>query len=88
MSLAAVGRVSTSAQFHAPARTAPSSWSAVPAGSAALVRVIQPVYGSTPFLAQQLAQEVVGTGAYIPRWRDRAAAYAAPVETRTLDVTA
>jgi hypothetical protein len=88
MSLAAVSRVSSSAQFHAPARTAPSSWSTVPAGSAALVRVIQPAYGSSPFLAQQLAQEVMGTGAYIPRWRDRAAAYAAPVEFPILDVRA
>jgi hypothetical protein len=88
MSLAAVSRVSSSAPFHAPVRTAPSTWSAAAAGAGAFARVIQPVYGSNPFLAQHLAQEVLDTGPYVPRWRERAAAYAAAPATRTLDLTA
>ena len=88
MSLAAVGRVSLTASYSVPARTAPGSWSTVGAGAATLVRVIQPVQGSAPFLAQHLAQEVLDEGAYVPRWRDRAAAYAPRSEPAAYDLTA
>jgi hypothetical protein len=89
MSLSAVSRVSTSAPFLVPARTAPGSWSTVGSETTALVRVIQPVRGSAPFLAQHLAQEVVDErGPYVPRWRERAAAYAPPAPPTTVDLTA
>jgi hypothetical protein len=89
MSLSAVSRVATTAQFLVPARTAPGSWSAVGPGTTALVRVIQPVQGSAPFLAQHLAQEVVDErGPYVPRWRERAAAYAPPAPPALVDLRA
>jgi hypothetical protein len=34
--------------------------------------------GHAGFLAQQIVQEVMSPGLDLPRWRDRAAAYAAP----------
>jgi hypothetical protein len=88
MSLAAVGRISATASFPVPARTAPGSWSTVGAGTAALVRIIQPVQGSAPFLTQHLAQEVLDGGAYVPRWREREAAYAPPPAPASYDLSA
>jgi hypothetical protein len=88
MSLTAVGRVSSTAPFLVPARTAPGSWSSVSAGATALVRIIQPVQGSSPFLAQHLAQEVMEGGVYVPRWREREAAYAPRSAAAIYDLTA
>jgi hypothetical protein len=85
MSLSAVGRVFATASYPVPARTAPESRGSVTAGATALVRIIRPVQGSAPFLAQHLAQEVIEDGAYVPRWRERAAAYAQPSARATYD---
>jgi hypothetical protein len=88
MSLTPVGRTPAPTSFPFPARTAPGSWSAVPVSATALARVIQPVRGSAAFLAQHLAQEVMAEGAYVPRWRERDAAYAAPSAAASYDLSA
>ena len=49
-----------------------------PAGSRAAPLIIdRPASGPAGFLAQQIVQEVLGPGLDLPRWQDRAAAYAA-----------
>lgn len=88
MSVIAVFRAAVAAPPLLPARTAPQSgWGG--ARESVLVRVIQPVRGSTPFLAQHLAQEILDSGRYLPRWQERAAAYgAAPPPRAQLDLLA
>lgn len=88
MSVTAVCRAAVAAPPSLPARSAPQSgWGG--AREIALVRIIQPVRGSTPFLAQHLAQEILDSGRYLPRWQERAAAYgAAPAPRAELDLLA
>jgi len=89
MSVTAICRAAVAAAPPSlPARAAPQSgWYG--AREDVLVRIIQPVRGSAPFLAQHLAQEVLESGRYLPRWQERAAAYgAAPAPRAQLDLLA
>jgi hypothetical protein len=88
MSLTAVSWSGLSTPLLAPPRPAARAWSGPGAPLPGLVRLIEPVRGSAPFMAQWLAQETPDSGLYLPRWRERHAAYAPPAPARTLDLVA
>jgi hypothetical protein len=88
MSLTAVSWSGPSAPFLALPRPAARSWSGPPPAATEAVRLIEPVRGSAPFMTQWLAQAMPESGPYVPRWRERAAAYAPPTPARLVDLTA
>jgi hypothetical protein len=51
--------------------------------SATALVTVRATAGTTGFLAQQIAQERLDDGLYLPRWRERAGAYRATAESRS-----